>query len=129
VTSTSLLSVPRIADLNWVIAGAGDINGDSKADLIWQNQSTGVLVAWIMNGSQAVLLNTLSSYVSDLNWKVRGVGDITGDGLADLIWQNVVTGQVGTWVLNGFVVQYGVTMFINGAPAVADPTWRMVGPG
>lgn len=129
VVSTALLSVPRIADPNWVIVAAADINGDHKADIMWQNQSTGVLVGWIMDGAQVTILQKMSSWVTDLNWKVRGLGDVDGDGIADLIWQNISTGEIGTWILNGFVVQYGMTIFNNGVPAVVDPAWQIVGPG
>jgi FG-GAP repeat len=33
------------------IAGTGDFNGDGKADIVWQNTSTGERAIWIMNGT------------------------------------------------------------------------------
>jgi hypothetical protein len=129
-TSTSMLSVPRMTDPNWLIVGAGDINGDGKADIIWQNQATGGLGAWLMNGAQAVAQSGLSASNPDLNWKIRGVGDVEGDGRADLIWQNIATGQLGLWTLNGFTVQGYSALYSGSAPAsVGDLNWRVVGPG
>ena len=40
----------RPVDTNWKIVGCGDFNADGKSDLIWQNQSTGQLYYWLMNG-------------------------------------------------------------------------------
>ena len=31
---------------------------------------------------------------------IRGVGDIDGDGIADLIWQDPTTGKVTCWFMN-----------------------------
>jgi len=37
-------------DPSWQIAGAGDLDGDGRADLIWRNNSSSELVEWLMNG-------------------------------------------------------------------------------
>jgi hypothetical protein len=130
-TSTLMLSVPRMPDPNWIIAGAGDINGDGKADIIWQNQATGGLAAWLMDGPQAFAQTGLSVASNpDLNWKIRGVGDVNGDGRADLVWQNIATGQVGVWFLNWFTVVGQTNLyFTSGVATVPDTNWKIVGPG
>jgi hypothetical protein len=131
--ATVFLSIAQQPDPNWQIAGAGDINGDGRADIVWQNQATGNLAAWLMNGSQVIGTNLLSiPMVADLNWKVMGVGDMDGDGRADLLWQNLATGDVAEWTLMGYTVQS--TKFIYYADGVTPVTldtlvWRMVGPG
>jgi hypothetical protein len=128
-TSFTLLSTPRQPDPNWLIVGAGDINGDGKADLLWQNQATGLLAAWLMIGAQVFHTSVLPLYTPDLNWKVMGVGDVEGDGFADLIWENTATGQVAVWTLYGYSIQYTRVIYAGGAPAFADLNWTMVGPG
>jgi hypothetical protein len=121
------LSVGAMPDLNWKIAGAGDINSDGKADLIWQHDGNGALGAWLMFGEQVVMQRRLTAYVADLSWKVRGVGDVNGDGMADILWQNTGTGGLGVWYLNQFSVTLTYSLSIR---SVADPTnWTMVGPG
>ena len=125
-TATLFLSVPRMLDPNWVIAGAGDVNSDGKADLVWQNQANGMLGAWLLNGATVLEQRGLSTFNSDLHWKIHGVGDISGDGVADLLWQNEATGALGVWYLNGFSVigQWGLSI-----QNVSDLAWNMVGPG
>jgi FG-GAP-like repeat len=125
--ATLMLSVPRMSDTNWVIAGAGDVNGDGKADLVWQNEANGGLGVWYLVGATVVDQKALSvDRASSLSWKIHGVGDVNADGMADLLWQNESTGEVAVWYLNGFVVLGGQLLSI---PNVGDLSWNMVGPG
>jgi hypothetical protein len=126
VISTVYLSVPRMGDPNWIIGGAGDVNGDGKADLVWQNQATGELALWLMDGPVVVSQRYLAARVPDLNWKLHGVGDVTGDGMADLLWQNETNGALGVWYLNGFTV---IGQYLLSIQTLSDLSWNMVGPG
>lgn len=127
VTSTRMLSIDRVPDTDWHIVGAGDTDGDGKADLVWQHQTAGWLAVWSMNGIDVVSTRFLSvDRISDLNWHIRGVGDVDADNHADIIWQNDATGELGVWLLNGFTVigQHGLS--IN---PISDLNWRVAGPG
>ena len=126
VQNTLLLSIPIMPDPNWQIAGAGDINGDGRADLIWQNHATGGLAAWQMNGATVGLQRVLSHNVMlDTAWTVQGVGDVSGDGAADLIFQRT-DGNLAVWYLNGFNVIFQGVMSID---RIADSNWKVAGPG
>jgi hypothetical protein len=35
----------------WLIAGAGDYDGDGQPDILWQNTHNGTRLAWLMNGT------------------------------------------------------------------------------
>lgn len=127
VTSFTYLTPSAVADVTWKIAGAGDMNGDGRADLVWHNQATGALFVWFMNGATVMAWGAPSlPAIADLTWKVRGVGDVNGDGRADLLWQNTATGGVVAWYMSDLTV---LSFDFLSIPALADTNWRMVGPG
>ena len=122
-----LLSPGLVSDLNWRIVGAGDLNGDGHADLLWQHQTNGLISAWLMNGTtlaSGVLLSP--GQVADTQWKIRAVADINGDRALDLVWQNQATGLLSVWLMSG-TVRVGDGLRLN-PPGVADTNWQIVGP-
>ena len=63
-----------VSDTNWKIAGIADFNNDGHPDILWQHQPTGMLSAWLMNGTSLETLAVVTpGIVSDTNWKIVGV--------------------------------------------------------
>lgn len=125
VSSFSYLSNPRVADQNWQLVGAGDLNGDRRADLVWHNRTTGQLIGWLLDGPQVLgwaFLSLNASY--DTNWQVQSVGDIDRDGRADLVWRHQVTGEIVIWYMAGYQVRSFGFLTI---PSVTDLNWRVGG--
>ena len=60
----------------------------------------------------------------DTNWEIKGVGDLDGDGKADVILRNKVTGQDIGWLMNGLTVSNSAFM-----PTIADTNWEIKGLG
>jgi FG-GAP-like repeat/FG-GAP repeat len=80
-----------------------DLNGDSKPDLVWLNDSTRQAAVWYLGGSQGNIFqgwDWLSSAWND-GWTIVGMRDFNGDGKPDLVWQNDATQQVVVWYLGG----------------------------
>ncbi len=79
--------------LGWSVAGAGDINGDGKADFIVgaPNADPGGFglagSAFVYSGADGSLLYQKNGLAADdrLGWSVAGAGDVNGDGKADFI--------------------------------------------
>jgi hypothetical protein len=48
-----------------------DFNADGKPDILWQNQTSGDLYVWFMDGTSLTTGSFLSpSRVADVNWKI-----------------------------------------------------------
>jgi hypothetical protein len=62
--------------------------------------------------------------VTDLNWRVAGVGDFNGDGKSDILWHNSATGQNVTWIMTGATISGGGPI-----DSVPDLNWSIVGVG
>lgn len=115
----------QVPDTNWELVGSGDLNADGHSDLVWQNKADGRISAWLMAGMQKYDAALLSiPQVSDLDWKVRAVADVNGDGRADIFWQHQTQGLVAVWLMNGFTVLDGSLVR---APVISDLNWRLVG--
>jgi glucose/arabinose dehydrogenase len=77
----------------------GDFNGDGFADILWQNNSNGARVVWLMHGTvfaRSVSLGTVAT-----QWSIMGSGDFNGDRRPDILWQNNITGARVIWLMNG----------------------------
>jgi 23S rRNA U2552 (ribose-2'-O)-methylase RlmE/FtsJ len=80
-----------------------DFNGDRKADILWQNTSTGQRVISLMNGT--VIQSVVDLGTVPTSWSIAGSSDFNGDGKADILWQNTSTGQCVISLMNGTVIQ------------------------
>src|SRR5262245_30144311 len=100
-----------------------DFNADGKFDVLWQNQSTGQLIAWHMNGAQVLSSRFLTPSTVGLDWKLRGSADLNNDVKPDLVWQNVSTGDVYFYLMDGTLAYSGG--WFN--PSTVDPTWEIAG--
>jgi hypothetical protein len=90
-----------VADQNWNVAGVGDLDGDGKADIVWRNSSTGENYVYPMNGLAIEPTEGYLRTVTDLSWGIVGIGDFDGDGKADILWRNSVTGENYIYLMNG----------------------------
>ena len=67
----------------------GDLNGDGKPEIVWQNISTGNVAVWLMNG---MTLTQAVPITHPPEWEVVAMGDFNHDGYQDFVEQHTSTG-------------------------------------
>jgi FG-GAP-like repeat len=97
------------------MAAPSDLSGDFKSDLIFRNNSTGQINAWLMNGST---LTADAALVAPGNWTVSHTADFNGDGKADILYRNE-DGTVAVWLMSGLTSSSQTTLL------GANPDWRV----
>ncbi len=82
-----------------------DYNGDGKSDLLWFNQSTNSLYAYLMNGSSISAEGSIAQNVP-AGWSVLETkGDYNGDGKSDILWKNSNNNATYIYLMNGLTIQ------------------------
>jgi len=119
----ALTSDSRVLDPNWHIVATPDLDGNGKADLLWQHAVTGELAAWIMERNVRVRAQAITPGAIDPSWHLQASSDLNGDGNADLLWHQIGTNLLAVWFMNG-------TSRVNEqalSPATVPAEWRLVG--
>ena len=78
-------SVPLTTNLAWAVAGIGDMNGDGRDDVLLRRSDTGRWYYYPMNGRLVLAGRGGAPLTANLAWAVVGVGDMNGDGRADVL--------------------------------------------
>jgi hypothetical protein len=63
--------------------------------------------------------------VADLSWQIKGVGDLDGDGKADIVWRHANSGQNYVYLMDGTTIKSGEGY----VRTVSDLAWNIVGIG
>ena len=84
------------------VVGTGDYDGNATADLLWENNQSGALTLWRLNGGAVLATGALdrSSLPAGEEWHVGGSGDFDGDGADDLMLFSRVKGEVEVWTFS-----------------------------
>ncbi len=118
-------------DASWSVAGVGDFDADGNADVLWRNAS-GEVVVWRMNGATIMGGGDVTAggvaVRPDASWKVAGIGDLDGNGPADIVWRNS-SGEVAAWLMDGTSIAGGGDLTSGGVAVRPDASWSLAGIG
>src|SRR5262249_33924610 len=97
------LSLGKV-DWTWQIYGIADFDGDGKSDILWWNQRRSVANIWLMNGGvRKSLVVPVAPATSPIppngNAMITAIGDIDGDGHADILWRDIGTHGLVAWMM------------------------------
>jgi hypothetical protein len=106
----------------WSALGSGDFNQDGRADVLWENTSTGTVDIWEMNGAN---LSGFDANVGTAPGRFAGVGHFSGSSGAtsDIVWVDA-NNHVTIWEMsNGHIAN---TVSLNGLDGT---DWHLKGAG
>lgn len=97
----------------------GDIDGDSRSDLLWQETSEGRFGFWLMNGST---VSQMSNLPLTLGYRSPAAGDFDGNGRLDVIW---TSDRRDIWLWSGT----GAGTFISAYLGTYGEGWKITAAG
>jgi kumamolisin len=103
------------ANFRGIVVGSNGPNGVYNAGPGY-NRCTGIGVP-----SVASLVQALTP--SSPQWHLAGAADFLGNGQADFVWEDTVTGQHVIWILNKGVYSSSINL------DTIQPSWRIAGEG
>lgn len=110
----------------WHVVGSGDTDGDGFAGILWQNDG-GALALWEapsfvfpVVGNTVRFDGVFALPTVDPTWHVKGMGDLRGNGFANVVFQND-NGQVVVWDLVGSTASNMNLVNLN-----PGPSWHVV---
>jgi hypothetical protein len=117
--------IRSVADLNWTVAGVADFDGDGKADILWRNSSSGQNYLYPMDARTIKANEGFLRTVADTRWEVKAVGDLDGDGNADIVWRHSASGENYLYPMSGTAIK-ATEGFLRTVP---DTNWSIVASG
>jgi len=112
---------PSTVSTDWQVRGIADLNQDSQPDILWHNQTNGMLYVWFMDGVARAGSSYLDPSGVSTDWRVAQVADFNGDGQADVLWHNQMNGLLYVWFMTGTARNGGTYV----SPSSVSTDWQV----
>lgn len=99
-TIANTITLPTLTS-RWVAYEMADWNNDSFVDILWRNFDSGETQIWSLNGGNYINSTAVTIPGNGAGWTILDCQDMDGNGTADLIVRNYLTGENGFWMMNG----------------------------
>ena len=106
----------------WTALAVGDFNADGMDDLLWNDAATGAISIGLMNGTASLPQGKVIPGPAGSGWRVVLATDFNADGMADVLWYNLITRGMEVWLMSG------TELFLAGPEIPAPPGsgWALV---
>jgi hypothetical protein len=95
------------------VVSTGDFDGDGRADLLVEDESTGTRTVWLMSGAGDAIIEDLQGLGVAGN-SLAASGDFDGDGRADLLWR-AADGSLAIHFMDGAIAVAGLDVSVGSA--------------
>ena len=98
----------------WIPVTCADFNLDGLDDLLWFDTAAHVIMIWLMNGTQPLVMGPPLAGPPGEGWEATNALDFNFDGMADVFWRNSQKNLFTIWLMKG-------TELLVAGPAIAGP--------
>ena len=98
----SYASVALKTNLDWLVMGLGDFDGDGKTDVLTRNSVNGTWHVARMNGATVEATGSgEADLTTNLDWRLAAVADFDGDGKDEVLLRHSDTNRWYQYAMNG----------------------------
>lgn len=117
----NVLNVPGAP---WQLVGTDDFDLDAQQDLLFWNPTTGAAQIVLMDSNIAAGTPITLPNTPGPDWTIEATADFNLDSKPDLLWRNVVTGELLVWTMDRTVQLNNIIPNPDYAPA---GNWHVAG--
>ncbi len=125
--------LPSMSDTAWRLMAHANFDEDESPDLLWRNSQTGENQIWLMEETEEdgiAQREVVELPGRDPDWQLRGIGDIDGNGSADIFWHHLYSGHNEVWLMNGTQRTFSLDLpSMYDADYTVDTDWDLRGTG
>ena len=108
VDSTGLVTAAThlaTGGVGYDVVGVGDFTGSGVSDVLFEDESWQTAASnvgyWLVSDVEGApqVTNWVSLGWGGAGYHIAGVGDYTGSGKAEILWNNSATGDTGVWIV------------------------------